>query len=430
VLGVVAAVTMSAALLMAPMAFGAGDPVSSGTFKLKLSGGFKKQLKKNHVKLKPAKFGLKGGSALDPTTGAGTLFLGKVTFKKGGKKYVVKNAKATLGASGGKGKLAGKAKGGVNVKLFSLKGGTLVRNGFGADLTGVKAKFLKGAAKKINKALGLHSLHPGSAGKASASEQPKTVQVTGGFVFVDIPISFLPATILPGSGADPNTVAAKQPSHCIGPAGGVHVIPGPDPSNPARVSTVTSTDPVLGPPPAGVAAHFRFPVVSGGTVGPAGNAGAFSVLGGVSLETGTSGTDTGLFPQPPSCAGEVQGPTTSHSILETTGLAPNLALGNVQSVVNFAGTQPGCNQTGQPATCPTAVFPGSKGTAIGQTIDLTGATVNADPTAKTVTVKGGLIKNNALTAQTLTGLFPDASGTHPWADGDKFGIPTLSVTTR
>jgi hypothetical protein len=411
------------------MAFGAGDPVASGTFKLKLSSGFKKQLKKNHLKMKPAKFGLKGGSQIDPTTGAGTLFLGKVTFKKGGKKYAIKNAKATLGANGGKGKLAGKAKGGVNVKLFSLKGGTLVRNGFGADLTGVKAKLLKGAAKKINKALGLHSLHPGSAGKASASEQPKTVVVNSGYVFVDIPLGYLPAS-LPGTGLDPNTVAAKQPSHCIGPAGGVHVIPGPDASNPARVSTVTSTDPVLGPPPSGIAAHFRFPVVSGGTIGPAGNAGAFGVQGGVSLETGTSALDNALFPQPASCAGEAQGPNTSHSLLETTNLAPNLALGNVQSLVNFAGTQPGCNFTGQPANCPTAVFSGSKGTAIGQTLDLTGATVSADPTAKTVTISGGLIKNNALTSQVLTGLFPDASGTHPWADGDKFGIPKVTVNTR
>ena len=133
-LGVVVAVTVSAALLTAPMAFGAGDPVASGTFKLKLSGGFKKQLKQNHVKLKPAKFGLKGGSQIDPTTGAGTLFLGKVTFKKGGKKYAIKNAKATLGASGGKGKLAGKAKGGVTVKLFKLSGGTLAKLNLGLAL--------------------------------------------------------------------------------------------------------------------------------------------------------------------------------------------------------------------------------------------------------------------------------------------------------
>jgi hypothetical protein len=114
--------------------------------------------------------------------------------------------------------------------------------------------------------------------------------------------------------------------------------------------------------------------------------------------------------------------------LETTELAPNLALANVQSHVVFGGTSPGCNFNPNPPNC--AVFGGDKGIAIGQTLDLTGATVSADPTAKTVSISGGLIKNNALTSQVLTGLFPDASGTHPWADGDKFGVPTLNVTTR
>jgi hypothetical protein len=409
VLGVAAVVAMAAALLTAPMAFGAGDPVSSGTFNLKLSKSFKKQLKKNHVKLKPKKFGLKGGSTLDPTTGAGTLFLGKMTFKKGHHKYVIKDTKAVLGASGGKGNLAGKAKGGVKVKVFKLSGGTLARSGFGADLTGVKAKFLKGAAKKINKALGLHSLHPGKAGSLSTSEQPKTVQVTGGFVFVDIPLSFL---------SDPTTTANKNPFHCVS-VGGVQ------PIAPGRLRTVLGGDTSF-PLGAGNLARFRFDVNPGGTVGPAGNAGAFSVQGGLRLLTGTAGPGS----VDPNCAGETIGPTTSHSILDVTELAPNLGLGNVQSHVVFGGTQPGCNLMGQTASCPTAVFPGDKGIAIGQTINLTGATVAADPTAKTVAISGALIANNALSAGTLSSLFPDASGTHPFADGDKFGITTANLTTR
>jgi len=386
------------------MAFGAGDPVASGTFKLKLSGGFKKQLKQNHVKLKPAKFGLKGGSQIDPTTGAGTLFLGKVTFKKGGKKYAIKNAKATLGASGGKGKLAGKAKGGVTVKLFQLSGGTVARNGFGADLTGVKAKFLKGAAKKINKALGLHSLHPGKAGKASASEQPKTVGVTGGTVRVTIPTTFV--------FSDPNAVAFKNGFHCISAGGGTTAIA------PGTFELGAFAPPA---PPAGTIARFTFPV-TGGTVGPDGKAGAFSVAGGIRLLTGGVATN--------GCANETAGVTTSHSILEVTNLAPNLALGNIQSNINFAGTQPGCNFLGQPPTCPTAVFPGSKGVAIGQSLDMSAATVSADPTAKTVAINNALITNNALSATTLSSLFPDGSGTHPFAAGDKFGFTSANLTTR
>jgi hypothetical protein len=401
------AVAISAALVSAPMAFGLGDPVASGTFSIKLSGGFKNQLKHNHVRMKPKQFKIQpSGSSLDPTTGAGVLKLGKVTFKKGDKKYVLKNVKATLKASGGKGNIAGSAKG-SRVKIFSLKGGTLARLDFGATLTGIKAKFLKGAAKKINKALELNSLHPGKAGTASADEQPKTVGVTGGTVFVDIPTSFL---------SDPAAIPSKQGAHCISLGGVEGIAPG-------AFASIIAPNPDVGPLPPGVLARFKFPV-SGGTVGPAGNAGAFSVAGGIRLLTGGVATS--------GCANEAIGTSTSHSYLETANLAPNLALGNVQSNVKFGGTQPGCNRATDPPTCPTATFPGDKGVAIGQSIDLTGATISADPTAKTVSIKGGLIKNNALSALTLSSLFPNVSGdpTKDWADGDKFGVPTANLTTR
>jgi hypothetical protein len=419
------AVAISAALVSAPMAFGAGDPVANGTFSIKLSGGFKNQLKRNHVRMKPKQFKIQpSGSNLDPTTGAGVLKLGKITFKKGNNKYVLKNVKATLGASGGKGNIAGSAKGN-RVKVFSLKGGTLARLDFGATLTNAKAKFLKGAAKKLNKALELNSLHPGKAGKASAYEQPKTVGVTGGTVLIDIPVSYLPDSPILGPNTDPNTVAAKQPSHCIDPVNGVRAI------LPGQLASALSGNPAVGPLPAGIGARFKFPV-TGGTIGPAGNAGAFSVAGGIQLRTGAPFQLAAMdvFPQPASCAGETAGDTTSHSILETINLAPNLALGNVQSNVKFGGTQPGCNKDLETSTCPTAVFAGDKGTAIGQAIDLSGITVGADPAAKTVTIAGGLIKNNGLSALTLGGLFPDASGTHPWADGDKFGFAKVTVNTR
>src|SRR5919108_3706980 len=85
------------ALVVAP-ANAAQDPVKSGTFKLKLAKSFKKQLKSNGVKMKPKKFAITGGS-IDPTvgtyssasSGTGNVTLkGKLKFKKGGKKYVVK----------------------------------------------------------------------------------------------------------------------------------------------------------------------------------------------------------------------------------------------------------------------------------------------------------------------------------------------------
>jgi hypothetical protein len=444
---VVTAVAVSAALVAAPIASGAGDPIKSGKVKLKLSKGFKKQLKRNHVRMTPKKsLKIKGGSTLDPTTGAGLLRLGKITFKKGAHKYVVKNVKMKVRPKGKKGNVKGSAGGGTPVKLFTTKGGKLVRNGFGAKLNKVKLRFEKGAAKKINKDLELDSLHKGSAGKASASEQPKTVAVTGGFAFVDIPIGYLPATFIPGTGAEPNAVAAKQPAHCLGPGQGVAVIPGSDPANPARLTSVTTADPVLGPPPSGMAARFRFPVV-GGDISPSGTAGAVSLTGGIRLQSGQGGIDAVVFGASygANCQNEAPGAATSLTTLETSfdhppdkNIGPNLALQNIQTYVTVGGQNPGCTFTGGgPAGCtgfPALSGPGFKGPAIGQVIDPSGATVTPDATAKTVTVAGGLIKINGVTASTLNAAFPN--GTNPvdasknFADGDKFGISTLAVNTR
>lgn len=458
-MGIVAAMAMTAALVAAPMAAGAGDPIASGNLKFKLSGGFKKQLKRNHVKLTPKKYKIKTGSTLDPTTGAGLIRVGNITFKKGGKKLVFKNSKVTLGASGGRGRISGKAKG-TTKKIFKLKGGTLTRTGFGASLSGVKLSFQKGAAKKINKALGLHSLHKGSAGKLTTTENPQTVVVTGGFVNVAIPVTYLPTVLdpsngfqpIPGTGTDPNTVAAKSPSHCISIFGGSPVIPG-NPSNPARKTSTSAFDPVLGAPPAGIAALYRFPV-TGGTIGPAGTAGSLQLSGGIRLQTGTVGAADGIADGglPGDCATTAPGVTTSRSFLNTefndpsvsaytptsTAVGPNLELQNVQSYVTIGGTSPGCNggTPGNAASPPGCTAPlggaGFKGVSIGQILDTSGQAVSADSAARTVSVSNVVIKNNAVTSAVLNQLFPNARGNaaRNFADGDKFGISSVAVSTR
>jgi hypothetical protein len=413
--GIAIALAMSATLIASPVAFGARDPVATGNFKLKLGGAFKAQLRSNGVKMKPKSPKFKSGS-LDPVTGAGSLKLKKITFKKGNKKLVYGNVKATLGAFGAKGNIKGN-----NGKIFSTKGGTVVRNGFGAELSGVKVKFLKGAAKKINRKLELNSLHKGSAGKVSFSEQPKTVEVVSGTAFVDIPIGFLPAAgAIPGTGADPNTVAAKSPAHCISPAVGSAAIA------PALKASLTSPNPDVGPLPTGVAARFKFPV-TGGTVGPAGNAGVLQLSGGVRLQSG--GPD-GVWAQGASCTAHAPGEATSQDYLNTTNLAPNLGESNVQSNVFIGGLNPGCFAANTPAGC--GILAGDKGIAIGQTIDSSAATVSADPVDRTVVIAGSLIKNNATSTLTLNGLFPNGSGNSAFdfADGDKFGISTLTVAVR
>jgi hypothetical protein len=336
-----------------------------------------------------------------------------VTFKAGGKKVVYSNLKARLGANGARGSVKGSSG-----KLFKLKGGTVTRNGFGATVSGIRAKFTKSAAKRINRKLDLHSLHKGKAGKVSFAEQPKTVAILSGTVSVAVPTGYLPASGLPGTGLDPNTVAAKQPSHCISIAHGVQAI---------APATLTQA-PV--PPAGGTAATFSFPV-SGGTVSPAGTDGVIQMVGGVRVLTGKVGDFAdAVFPQPSACGSELPGTSTSTSFLDTTNLAPNLGLLNVQSNVLIGGTSPGCNGTG--AACGPAVFPGDKGIAIGQALDASGATVSADPNAKTVSIGNVVIKNNALSSTTLSGLFPNASGNtaKDFADGDKFGIAAVTVNTR
>ncbi len=392
-IGIVAILVVSVALLSAPTAFGAGDPVASGTFSFKRSSGFKHQLKRNHVKLKPKAFSIKAGSSVDPITGAGTVKLGKITFKKGNKKLVYSNAKATLGANGGKGNIKGSTG-----KLFSLKGGTVTRNGFGATVSGVKVKLLKGAAKKINKKLGLHSLHKGSAGSLAVAEQPQTVQIVSGEAIVTPD-----ATVAAGSG----TVASKLVAHCIDPLAGVVVIP------PATT--------------AGPAQPFHFPV-NGGTVSPVGTDGVLNAQGGVRLMNGKTGAPLGGF-QPASCPAVAPGTSTSTAFLEQTNLATNLGLLNIQANVFLGGTNPPNILGG----------PGDKGVAIGQVIDASGITVVADPATHHIKISGAKIKNNAVSSQTLNLFFPLAGtpggggafgGPDPFADGDIFGTAVLDVTVR
>lgn len=424
VTGVVAMLTTAVALVSVPAALGVvdGDPIASSNFNVNFSSG---QLRQNGVKVKPKKLKLTKGD-VDPTTGAADLRFGNITFKKGNKKLVYKNVKASL---------PGTVKGSSG-RLFKLTGGTAARLGFGASITGVKVKFLKRATKKLNRKLGLHSLHPGIAGTLSLSYQPETVKVTGGTAFIDIPTGYLPTSAL-GPNTEPNSVPNKLPAHCVGPAGGTSAIA------PGALATLTSPNPAVGPLPAGVAARIKLPA-TGGTVGLDGNAGVPQLAGGVRLSSGRSGLDDALFPQPAACANTTQTATTAHSYLDTTNLAPNLELNNVQSVAFLGGTSPGCNTTAPQPGC--AIFGGDKGIAIGQVLDKTAMTVTADASAKTIKISGVLIRNNPTSTTVLGGLGCGTPAGQPkgllgnvsspcnpaldFADGDKFGIATLTVTTR
>lgn len=398
-LAALVALALSVGLVASPSASAAADPVASGRFKLRISDGFEARLVRNGVSLNLSKVKFHKGS-LDPTSGEGKLELGKLLFSRGGKKVVFGRLRAVLGAGG-----RVKGSGG---KLFDLGRGHVRRNGFGARVSRVRVKLRKSAARKLNRKLGLHSLHRSRVGRISFSEQPKTVRVESGEALV----TPIPPPVL---GGPAESVSAKVQYHCISPLVGV-----------APIAPATQD----GAP----TATFHFPAV-GGTVGPAGNDGVVQLSGGVRLATGRSSSET-TFVQPPSCPdlpmGSLPGPGVSTSYADITNLAPNLKLGNVQSNADLEGTLPGCWTPGNPPNC--GVLPGNKGVAIGQTIDLSHATVQADPNSapRTVTIQGAVIRNNSTSVQVLSLLFPNASGdpSNDLADGDLFGTADLLLEVR
>jgi hypothetical protein len=450
---------LGAALVSASGASAAGDPVQDGKLALNLTGGFKKALERNGIRLTPRRFDLKPGSSLvDPVTGASELRLkGKLLARAHGRRVTATKLKVSLEDQGGT--LAGPIKGvikGRRIGLFQLRAGPpgkgVTRVDWGARVEGIRARISRRFALKLNRSLGLHSLRAGGrVGRASIAEQPQTVQVTGGYMFVDVPMGYLPPSNLFGSGKDPNSILAKLPAHCVGPILGVQIIPGPDPNNPARLSIQGQGDDVLGFPPISLAAIFRFPVV-GGSVGPGGKTGQLQLEGGISVLSGASDLDGTLFANDygPDCAMEAVGPDTSSSILESTydnpgdpNTGPDLTLGKFHSFVTLKGQTPGCTfSDGGPVGCGLngTGGPGFKGQAVGQLLNLSVATVNSDPNAHTVTIGNVPIVNNGLAATTFNQLFERASvfpsGGNPahspmdFVNGDKFGIGKMNLTTR
>ncbi len=336
--------------------------------------------------MKPKKFKVNGGT-LDPTTGKGTLKLkGKLTFKKGGKKVVYKKLTAKIGK---KGNLKGKAG-----KVFKLKGGKVVRDGFGADVSNVKLKFLKSAAKKINKKLGLHSLHQGSAGKATASNvQPETVALVSGT-----------------SELTPNLATfTKFGAHCVDPTGTVvGTTPGIHPIAPATLNAATT-------PPS-----TDFPI-SGGSLSPLGTSGTVTTGNGAGIEI-TKNINIPTGGTSPRCDELPAGD------LKQTDLTLDLNTHQIQAHIVISGT-------GQSA------LDGDKGTAFIGTLNLTGATVTADPTTRKVTITNAVGAFNATSALVLNGAFPcngdqgfssttGCTGPNAFVDGDPIGTISVNAQTQ
>ncbi len=463
--GAIAAGALAVALLAAPIAAAGpptGDPVKDGELKLNLSRGFKKVLKRNGVHLGPRKLAIRPKSSyVNPRTGALRLRLkGKLRVRGHGAHVVARQLIVTFENQGGV--LSGGLRGKIHkrrVGLFGLSGGPpgtgVTRIGWGAQVEGIGARISRRFALKVNRELGLHSLPAGrSAGAISVAEQPQTLQVTGGYMFVDVPATYLPPSQLIYSGQVQDAILAKLPAHCVGPIVSVQVIPGPDPDDPARLTQAGLFDEVLGFPPQTLAAIFRIPVV-GGTVGPNGKTGSLQLTGGIKVSSGASGIDKILFDQQaqvygPDCAKEPVGPDTSSTVLESTwfhpgepNTGPNLTLGKLSYYVTVSGQNPGCTfADGGPPGCGLGGIggPGFKGRTVAQLFNLANATISADPDAGKVTIGNVLLYNNGLAATSFNQIFesgpqfPDGGtpqhSPSDFAYGDKFGIARFYLNTR
>jgi hypothetical protein len=406
-LGALTALALAAALAAAPAALASRDPVASGSFSLTLSRGFKKQLARSGVLMTRTALPIRTG-AIDPIAGSGSLALGgKLRFKRAGKFVAFTNLSAELGPGG---VLIGKKARGHRVQLFGLRGGTVAREGFGAKISGVEASLLPSAVKQVragllrdraNQARPKLALRAGLAGSLAVSVKPQTVEVTGGEM-----------QITPGLPTSAGTVASKLSNHCINlfPDGVLAGLP----SGPQGVAPATQDSFTIGPGPTLTGSGTLHLPVTGGTISPVGTAGVINQAGGSTL-TSTSDSLFGLF-----------GCTTTNTVRQTD-FSTDLLRGTASAHVVVSG--------------PPAPLGGDHGTVVTENLDISNATVSADPAAHTVTVSGIKVTINKASAldlnqtfqQPIYNIFHQPINPDPNMEliaGDVIGVATLSATVR
>jgi len=388
-LSAVATVAALAALLaLAPFASAASDPLASGTTTITLNKGLFKKLKKAGVKvLKVSPTTVKGkkvtlqasGGSLDPTNGQGTIeHSGGIKFKHGKKSAVIKALVLETTTSSLKAKVAGK-----KMKLASVSGVTVARNGFGANLTIGKLKLTGAAAKQLNKKLGFTGKHkkkaPFKGGKALGSgfceTQPKTV------------------TILPSGKASLLTNEETVKKFVLPPPTGMGVKL--ETFAPAETETLVNPFTPL----------LKFPI-EGGTIAPNASAGTVQTGGGVKL-----------VQEPEEFAVPIPGKTTM--TLKAIWVDLTAKTATVEVFV-------------ESTISPKLNLGDLKRSSIAD-INLTGATIKSDPSTRTVTVENAVATLQEVTALTLTEVFGapwDAAAIpHPkFNPGD--GLGTFSFTAQ
>lgn len=401
-LSVVATVAALVAMLaFAPFASAANDPLSSGTTTLTLNKGFFKKLKKSGVKvLKVSPGSVKGrtvslpvsGGSLDPTTGLGTIEQsGGIKFKAGKKTAPVNTIVLDTTNGSLNAKVAGKT-----MKMASIKGVTVARNGFGANVSIGSMKLTGKAAKQLNKKLGFTGKKKGKAkghkrasvskttsppfkgnqnlGSSTSETQPKTV------------------TVLASGKANLATNEATVKKLALPPPNGDAVKI--EPIAPTEEEKVANPfTPVL-----------KFPI-AGGTIAPNASSGIVQTSGGVRLvqDLGPSGKTTMTLGN---IWVDLGAKTATVEVVVESTISPKLNLGNLgrSSIAN---------------------------------LNLTGATIKSDASAHTVTVENAVATLQGVTAETLNSVFgapfdsQEPPVPHPkFAEGGGLGTFSFTVQTQ
>jgi hypothetical protein len=368
-------------LLASSAALAAPDPLapsSSVVLKLKNFSGIK-------VKPKTLNLSITQGD-LDPTTGAGTIeTTGSFRAKRGGRKTKVKITALVFGANGGPGRIDAKVGKRKTNGFGKLSGGTLTRQGFGANLNGVSAKLGSKGAKALSRALS-----PGSAKKASAAAGG----IKAGKSLGSITVSAVPQTVsvLPGGTLEFATnpgFGAKLAGHCVNA-----LLPDP---------FLHGVEPI--PPATEVGIDFFFPV-TGGSIAPDFSAGRVTSAGGQKLTKNINADPPGPF----DCSGDPPLGTT----MTLTEWEPQFEIKALAAL--------------------TVVPAGSIGIGGQGTFDLSapGVTTSVNPSTREVTITDAPVLMDSLAASVLNTVFPNGSGlaSNDFNGGDLLGHMSRHVTTQ
>lgn len=394
-------------LALAPLASATSDPLSGGTTKLTLNKGFVKKLKKSGVKvLKLSPGTVKGrtatlpvsGGSLDPTTGQGTVeHSGGIKFKRGKKTAPVNTLLLDTTTSSLTAKVAGKS-----MKLASVKGVTVVRNGFGANVSISSLKLTGKAAKQLNKKLGFSGKKKGKGKGNKRASSSKVVKppFKGNQVLGASSSETQPKTVavLPGGNATlVLSAAALKKLNDVGPQPEAPK-PGPFAVQLATVAPTTVTDP--GPPPT-----VAFPI-GGGTMGPTAAAGILQTAGGLTLTQSLEAVGQGT------------------TVLTMGNIWVDLSAKTATVEVTIQNDKNA------------ELNRGNLGRASIADIQLTGATITSDPATRTVSVQNASATLQAVTAETLNSVFIDPiekatmEAQEKFAAGDPLGVFSFTAQTQ